>query len=459
MRRSTAAVILISSIAGLVTAQADITGFSPTTFTLNGNAAALADGFPSITGSTLNLTLNDVEGGYATSAWFNTVQSVANWTANFTYLYGGGSGNPADGFALVFQNPNNANPLLALGAAGGGLGYGGIANSAALGFNIYNPNGRGTGFLTNGNSLSGFEGFGSVNVVNSTTPANPANPINFSLSYSVTSGILTQTLSEQNTTNTVTRRFVIGNIAPIFPAGTAYVGFTGGTGGEKATQTLSNFTFTSGNAPATADQSGFLVRQVFLNGPASTANAGGGTTAAQLENIEEAEALLNNAPGYAVLKGNANQLINTVNFEANGLAGADSFPAGPGDDFALSATGKVDLNLDGFDGDTGTFTLYVNSDDGFRLRLNGNVIGEFVGLTGNSNITIPNVALKDGDTLDLRFLERGGGEKVYLRINDASGALVGSPASGIGISQVPEPGSLSIAALAGLAVLAQRRRR
>src|SRR6478609_5230490 len=106
MRRSTAAVILISSIAGLVTAQADITGFRPTTFTLHGNTNSLADGFPSITDSPLNLTLNDVEGGYATSAWFNTVQSVANWTANFTYLYGGGSGNPADGFALVFQNPN-----------------------------------------------------------------------------------------------------------------------------------------------------------------------------------------------------------------------------------------------------------------------------------------------------------------------------------------------------------------
>ena len=79
---------------------------------------------------------------------------------------------------------------------------------------------------------------------------------------------------------------------------------------------------------------------------------------------------------------------------------------------------------------TGTFTLYVNSDDGFRLRRNGTVIGEFVGPTGLSDTTISNVTLNDGDVLRLTYFERGGGAYVRLRINSDSGTFVGETASG-----------------------------
>ena len=41
----------------------------------------------------------------------------------------------ADGFALVFMSPTNS--VSSVGGAGGNLGYGGISNSAAVAFDIW----------------------------------------------------------------------------------------------------------------------------------------------------------------------------------------------------------------------------------------------------------------------------------------------------------------------------------
>ena len=95
----------------------------------------------------LRLTAN--QGGWATSAWYQTPQVVANgFTTTFSFQLGSTSTYNADGFAFVIQNSS----LSALGAGGCGIGFGGsssgcasssgIANSVAIEFNTY-PNGAG----------------------------------------------------------------------------------------------------------------------------------------------------------------------------------------------------------------------------------------------------------------------------------------------------------------------------
>src|SRR6266511_1718393 len=88
-------------------ATADITGFTqvgagPTDYTINASLAAQAAGVPNITGGILNLT--SAGNDQATSAWFNTPQSVSNFTASFTYDFLGGPPNLANRFAFVLQN-------------------------------------------------------------------------------------------------------------------------------------------------------------------------------------------------------------------------------------------------------------------------------------------------------------------------------------------------------------------
>ena len=195
------------------------------------------------------------------------------------------------------------------------------------------------------------------------------------------------------------------------------------------------------------------VRQTYLNTTASTGNASGGTNSAQLENIDEGEALLAGASGF-VPSGNFTDSPATINYSGASFPGSGGASGDNTNDFALEAVGLVTLTA----GTTGTFNLYVNSDDGFRLRRNGNVVGEFTGPTGGSNTIMTNVTLNNGDVLRLTFFERAGGEFVRLRVNNDTGAFVGDPASGINITPVPEPASLGLLGVGSVGLLARRRR-
>ena len=172
--------------------------------------------------------------------------------------------------------------------------------------------------------------------------------------------------------------------------------------------------------------------------------AGGGSDG-DLNNINEGEALLANG---GAAEGTAAPDI--IDFSAG------AFPAGTTpEQFALSAVGVVDIiggsSLNGV-------VLYVNSDDGFRLRVNGTIVSEFNDPTGSSNTATGPLTLNDGDVISLTFFERDGGEFVRLRLNDDSGPFVGSTASGIDIVPVPEPASLGLLGLGGLGLIARRRR-
>jgi hypothetical protein len=222
-----ASVHLTGGTLNLNTANAALTGFGG-----NGTGWTANNG-PTVTADDLTITQN--VGSQNRSFFYNTKQPISNFTASFTYK--DVTTNGADGFAFVLQNDPRG--LTALGDAGGALGYGGgpiITPSAAAEFNIYSGNTNSSGrFATNG-ATGGYTAFGSVNI-------DSGDPIRITLAYNGTT--LTETLLDLTNNNTYTTSTPV-DLATVLGAATAYVGFTGGTGGATAQQDITNFVYSTG---------------------------------------------------------------------------------------------------------------------------------------------------------------------------------------------------------------------
>jgi hypothetical protein len=384
--RNLAAAVAAAAFAGLSivpAVQADITGFTqagvgPTDYTLNTNTA----GIPTITSGTLNLTT--AANGEATSAWFNTAQTLSNFTAAFTYDFVNGTAPPADGFAFVLQSSG----LTALGGGGGALGYLGIDKSVALGFDLWSggagtANGN-TAFSAANNSLGAtYGGFNNYASVAPVALRDAANNINISIAYR--EGVFTETLSQtvSGTTNTFTRS-AFYNVADRVGA-TGFVGFTGGTGGANAAQNLTGFTFTTGNAPAVT--------------PAAQPVAGvptGGPGVWGIREIQSGTALGNLTDALNAVTSGGTSIVNytapVVNLQDTGGRGnflndslyrIDPDQVGVDTDginnVAVIATGTVRIPT------TGMYTFGVNSDDGFRMTIGGQ---RFEGAFGQAGTAI-----------------------------------------------------------------------
>ena len=208
-------------------------GFSSTGLALNG--------FAKLNGTRLRLT--DGGGTEAGSGFYTTPLNIQSFTTDFSLQLT----NPnADGITFVIQNAGTT----AIGPAGGGLGYGpdtlggtaGIPTSVAIKFDLYSNAGEGTnstGLYTNGASP--------------TTPAttlggnvnlHSGDVFNVHLTYNGTT--LTMTINDATVpADTFTTSWTV-NIPSTVGANTAYAGFTGGTGGQTATQDILSWTFTSG---------------------------------------------------------------------------------------------------------------------------------------------------------------------------------------------------------------------
>ncbi len=216
-------------------------------------------GFPSATGLQLNsatkVNANSLEittgGTYqAGSAFYTTPVNIQSFTTNFTFQLASAT---ADGFTFTIQG---AGPT-AIGGYGGSLGYGpnpttgttgGIAKSVAIKFDIYSNSGEGTdstGMYTNGASPT----VPAVNLTSSGIVLSSGDTISAQLVYNGTT--LTLNLTDTVTNNTFSQAFTV-NIPSIVGANTAYVGFTGGTGGGTAIQNIKAWTFTSGTTQASA---------------------------------------------------------------------------------------------------------------------------------------------------------------------------------------------------------------
>jgi hypothetical protein len=221
-------------------ARGDIVGFGDGSgYTLN----SLITPAPSINGGTLTLTNIDVS-NQAASAFYNTRQSTGSFTASFTYQASG----VADGIAFVIQNDPNG--LNALGSLGSGLGYaatGGnpqsIVNSVGLQVDYY-------GFTGGPGTYLGTQGSSGIFNYLPTNPVNFNDPVQFTITYDANAQTLSETLVDTlSPTTTYSHTFGGLDLAAEVGGGSAYVGFTGGTGGLASTQTISNFEFQTAAVP------------------------------------------------------------------------------------------------------------------------------------------------------------------------------------------------------------------
>src|ERR1700719_871022 len=216
------------------------TSSTPINFGSGFTASGLAsNGRTKLDGTRLELT----DGGQseASSAWFTTPVNVQSFTTDFSFQLI----NPnADGMTFTIQNAG----LTALGPSGGGLGYGaglpggtpGIPSSVAVKFDLFQ------------NSHEGINSTGLY--INGASPTSPAITLGggvnlhsgdiFQVHMTYDGTTLTMTITDTVTSATFTNAWTI-NIPGTVGGNTAFVGFTGGTGGQTATQQIISWTYSS----------------------------------------------------------------------------------------------------------------------------------------------------------------------------------------------------------------------
>ena len=200
--------------------------------TLNGPAK--------ITSSRLRLT--DGGASEASSAFFNTPVNVQAFTNDFSFLL---TSATADGFTFTIQG----NGPTALGAPGGSLGYGlnstlpGIPKSVAIKFDLYQNSTEGinsTGLFTNG----AMPGVPATNLTPSGVNLHSGHTFNVHMTYNGTTLVMSIT-DATNSTKTFSASFTV-DIPGTVGGPTAYVGFTGGTGGLTAIQDILTWSYAAG---------------------------------------------------------------------------------------------------------------------------------------------------------------------------------------------------------------------
>jgi hypothetical protein len=224
-------------------------------------AIAFSNGFASVAGLTLNgsaVNSDDSRLQLTTGAqnqagsFFSTAEvNVQAFTTDFTFQL---SGTPplADGITFTVQ----ANSPTALGPDGGGLGYGasqpngsgGIPKSVAVKFDVYNNAGEGTdstGIYVNGASPT----VPAISLTSSGIVLSSGDTLSAHLVYDGKN--LSLTIKDPVTGATYSGTFAI-NIPQTIGSTTAYVGFTGGSGGAIASQKILTWTYTPTAAGASS---------------------------------------------------------------------------------------------------------------------------------------------------------------------------------------------------------------
>jgi hypothetical protein len=201
-------------------------GFADSTrhVTLNGSAQ--------LSGSLLELTsLSTNKSG---AAWYDRPVNVQSFTTNFTFQLTSPS---ADGFTFTIQNNNDT----VEGASGENLGYGTITNSVAVKFDLYNNSGEGTdstGLYTDGTRPT----VPAIDMTSSGVNLHSGDTMAVMIVYNGTT--LTMTITDTVTNATFSNSWTI-DIPGTLGADTAYVGFTGGTGGYTAIQDILTWTYSN----------------------------------------------------------------------------------------------------------------------------------------------------------------------------------------------------------------------
>ena len=201
-------------------------GFSSTAgLTLNGSTLATNDTRLQLTNGLLH------EAG---SVFWNTPINIQSFTTDFEFQL---SLAQADGFTFTIQNVGPK----ALGGAYASLGYAGIKKSVAIKFDLYSNSGEGTdstGVYTNGAVPT----VPAVNMTSSGVILRSGDSILAHATYNGTTLVMTLTDLVTNKKFTLSKAI---NIAQVIGSKTAYVGFTGSTGGLTSSQKILTWTYTT----------------------------------------------------------------------------------------------------------------------------------------------------------------------------------------------------------------------
>jgi hypothetical protein len=232
-------------------------GFTSQGLSLNGSV--------SLQGTRLRLT----DGGMSedSSVWYSSKVNVQNFTTDFSFQMTNAAGN---GMTFTIQNAGTT----ALGPGGAGLGYGasspggplGIPNSVAVKFDLYDSFGEGvnsTGLYTGGVSPT----VPAIDMTPSGVNLHSSDVMNVHMSYD--GATLRMTITDSVTNATFSTSWPI-DIPGTVGATTAYVGFTGATGGATAIQDVLQWTFASPYAISYLQ--GFTPTGLAMNGDASITN-------------------------------------------------------------------------------------------------------------------------------------------------------------------------------------------
>jgi hypothetical protein len=186
------------------------------------------------------LVLTTTASSLASSAYFPQKMSIGRFDTEFLVRF---DNTQADGMALVIQNASSN----ALGAFGYGLGYQGINGSVAIRLDTYNgggvPAGLGqfsTDILSNGTVATDQ---GASGVLNSFFGGLTSNTTwNFSVRATYNGTTLSYSITN-TANNTIFTSNAAVNIPSIVAANTAWIGFTGGTGGAGQGCTVTQWSF------------------------------------------------------------------------------------------------------------------------------------------------------------------------------------------------------------------------
>jgi hypothetical protein len=238
-----------NTASAMTTSQVPTLNFS--TGFANASSLLTFNGTAKVNGTALQLT--DGGNNEAASAFSTSKVDVTHFSTQFSFQLTAGT-STADGFTFTIQTAGNT----ARGPAGGGLGYGpdhtggtgGIPTSVAVKFDLYNNQGEGvdsTGLYIDGAAPTNV---GSIDLTSTGINLHSGDKINVSMTYDGTT--LTVTESDPTVNKSASQSYTI-NIPNTVGGGTAFVGFTGGTGGVTAVQDILTWTYTptsSSTAPA-----------------------------------------------------------------------------------------------------------------------------------------------------------------------------------------------------------------
>jgi hypothetical protein len=202
-------------------------GFDALGMTLNGGVA--------LYGTRLRLT--DGKLSEARSAFYNVPVNVQQFATSFDFQL-------TDASSDVFTFAIQGNGPTAVGGDGFNLGYGTMPNSVAVKFDIHNNEREGpdsTGLYLDGTTPT----IPAIDLIPTGVVLGSGDTLNAQLTYNGTT--LTVVITDLVTNASATQTYTVD--IPSYVGGpTAYIGFTGGTGGGSSSiQDILNWSFSSGN--------------------------------------------------------------------------------------------------------------------------------------------------------------------------------------------------------------------